>query len=125
VTSTAYANPDKKKKITLFAYLQYNGVNIDAQTKTSTIPLYGLGGQWQIKDHSVGLFWLLPFSRKIDYQVIETTTPAYTSTNTTAINFGNWFQFQYLYKFNKGRNVKKLGHKVEVESDTKSQAIGQ
>ncbi len=125
VTSTAYANPDKKKKITLFAYLQYNGVNIDAQSKTRTLPLYGLGGQWQLKDHAVGLFWLLPFSKEIDYQIIETTTPAYTSTNTTAINFGNWFQFQYIYKFNKGRNVKKLGHKVEVESDSKSQAIGQ
>lgn len=125
VTSTAYANPDKKKKITLFAYLQYNGVNINAQSKTRTLPLYGLGGQWQVKDHSFGLFWLLPFSKKIEYQVIETTTPVYSSTNTTIIDFGNWFQFQYLFKFNKGRNVKKLGHKVEVESDSKTQAIGQ
>jgi outer membrane receptor protein involved in Fe transport len=124
VTSTAYANPDKKKKITLFAYLQYNGVNIDAQSKTRTLPLY-VWATVAAEGHAVGLFWLLPFSKEIDYQIIETTTPAYTSTNTTAINFGNWFQFQYIYKFNKGRNVKKLGHKVEVESDSKSQAIGQ
>ncbi|MGQ9621255.1 MAG: TonB-dependent receptor domain-containing protein [Bacteroidales bacterium] len=125
VTSTAYKNFDKKKNITLFAYLQYNGVNIDAQSKTRTLPLYGFGGQWQLKSHSVGLFWLLPFSGEIDYQKIETATPAYTSTNTTKIDFASWFQFQYLYKFNKGRSIKKLDRKVEIESDSKTQAIGQ
>ncbi len=125
ITGTAYANLDKKKKFTAFAYLQYNGKNINAQSITSTLPLYGFGGQWQIKDHAVGLFWLLPFSKCIDYQTIETTTPSYNSTNKTGIDFAGWFQFQYLYKFNKGRNVKKLGHKVEVESDSKTQTIGQ
>jgi hypothetical protein len=30
----------------------------------------------------------------------------------------------YSYKFNKGKNVKKLDHKVDVESDSKSQSIG-
>lgn len=30
VTSTAFGNLDKKKKTTLFAYLQYNGMNINA-----------------------------------------------------------------------------------------------
>jgi len=124
VTSTAFANPDKKKKITLFAYLQYNGVNINAQTKTYTLPLYGFGGQYQLKDHNFGLFWLLPFSGKIDYQKTETETPAFISTNTTGINFGKWFQFQYVFRFNKGRNIKKLDHKIEVESDSKGQAIG-
>lgn len=124
VTGTAYKTLDKKKTITAFAYLQYNGVSIDAQSKTRTLPLYGFGGQWQLKDHSVGLFWLLPFSKKIDYQTIETTTPVYTSTNKTAIDFGGWLQFQYMYKFNKGRNVKKLGRKVEIESDSKAQTIG-
>ena len=124
VTSTAFANPDKKKKITLFAYLQYNGVNINAQTKTYTLPLYGFGGQYQLKDHNFGLFWLLPFSGEIDYQKTETETPAFISTNTTGINFGKWFQFQYVFRFNKGRNIKKLDHKIEVESDSKGQAIG-
>jgi len=125
VTSTAFGNLDKKKKITLFAYLQYNGVNINAQTKTYTLPLYGFGGQYQLKDHTMGLFWLLPFTKKIDYQKTETETPAFTSTNTTGIDFGGWFQFQYSYRFNKGRNIKKLDHKVQVESDSKGQAIGQ
>jgi len=125
ITSTAFTNLDKKKKTTVFAYLQYNGMNINAQSKTYTLPLYGFGGQHQFKDHTLGIFWLLPFSKKIDYQKIETETPAYTSTNTTGIDFAGWFQFQYSYKFNKGRNIKKLGHKVIVESDSKGQTIGQ
>lgn len=123
ITSTAFANLDKKKKATVFAYLQYNGVNINAQSKTYTLPLYGFGGQYQFKDHTLGIFWLLPFSKKIDYQKIETETPVYTSTNTTGIDFAGWFQFQYSYKFNKGRNIKKLDHKVVVESDSRGQAI--
>jgi len=124
VTSTAFGNLDKKKKTTVFAYLQYNGVNISAQSKTYTLPLYGFGGQYQLKDHTMGIFWLLPFSKEIDYQEIVTETPAFTSTNTTGIDFGGWFQFQYSYRFNKGRNIKKLGHKPAVESDSKGQAIG-
>ena len=124
ITSTGFVNLDKKKKTTAFVYLAYNGVNIDAQVKTYTLPLYGLGGQWQIKDHSVGVFWLLPFSKEIDYQRTETGTAAYTSTNTTGIDFSGFVQFSYTYKFNRGRNVKKLDHKVVVESDTKSQTIG-
>lgn len=124
ITSTAFVNPDKKKKITLFAYLQYNGVNINAQSKTYTLPLYGFGGQYQLKDHTMGLFWLLPFSKQIDYQKIVTETPAYTSTNITGIDFAGWFQFQYSYRFNKGRNIKKIGRQFEIESDSKGQAIG-
>jgi hypothetical protein len=124
ITSYAFVNLDKKKKTTIFLYLAYNGVNINAQSKTYTLPLYGLGGQWQIKDHNIGVFWLLPFTKKIDYQKTETETATYTSTNITGIDFANWFQFQYSYRFNKGRNVKKLDHRVEVESDSKSQTIG-
>ena len=123
VTSYAYANLDKKKQTTVFLYFAYNGVNINAQSKTYTLPLYGLGGQKQLKNHSVGIFWLLPFSQVIDYQWIETETPAYTSKNTTGIDFGNFIQFSYSYKFNKGKNVKKLNRKVDVESDSKSNAI--
>jgi outer membrane receptor protein involved in Fe transport len=124
VNSTAFVNLDKKKKTTIFAYLQYSGVNINAQSKTYTLPLYGFGGQWQPKNHTIGLFWLLPFTKILDYQKVETETTAFTSTNTTGIDFAGWFQFQYSFRFNKGRNIKKLGHKVEVESDSKGQTIG-
>jgi hypothetical protein len=124
ITSTAFVNLDKKKKTTVFAYLQYNGVDINAQSKTYTLPLYGFGGQWQPKNHTIGLFWLLPLSKELDYQKIETMTTAFTSTNTTGIDFAGWFQFQYSYRFSKGRNIKKLGHKIDVESDSRGQTIG-
>jgi outer membrane receptor protein involved in Fe transport len=124
ITSYAFMQFDKNKKTTAFLFLQYNGVNMNAQSKTYTIPLYGLGLQKQIKDHSFGIFYLLPFSGYIKYQRTETTTPAYNATNSTSIDFGNFIQFSYSYKFNKGRNVKKLDHKTEVESDSKGQVIG-
>jgi hypothetical protein len=124
ITSYAFVNFDKKKKTTAFVYLSYNGVNINAQSKTYSVPLYGLGGQWQIKDHTIGIFWLLPFSKEIKFQRIETETAAFTSRNITAIDMSNFIMFSYSYRFNKGRNVKKLDHKVEVESDSKSQTIG-
>jgi outer membrane receptor protein involved in Fe transport len=124
ITSYAFVNFDKKKKTTAFVYLSYNGVNINTQSKTYSVPLYGLGGQWQIKDHTIGIFWLLPFSKDIKFSRTETETTAFASTNITGINMSNFIMFSYSYKFNKGRNVKKLDHKVEVESDSKSQTIG-
>jgi outer membrane receptor protein involved in Fe transport len=124
ITSYAFVNFDKKKKTTAFVYLSYNGVNINAQSKTYSVPLYGLGGQWQIKDHTIGIFWLLPFSKEIKFQRTETETAAFTSRNITTIDMSNFIMFSYSYRFNKGRNVKKLDHKVEVESDSKSQTIG-
>jgi hypothetical protein len=70
------------------------------------------------------VFWLLPFSRNITFQKTITETPAYDSRNIIGFDVSNFIQFSYSYKFNKGKNVKKLDHKVEVESDSKSQAIG-
>ncbi|HEX2970191.1 MAG TPA: TonB-dependent receptor [Bacteroidales bacterium] len=124
ITSYAFANLDKKKKSTAFLYLAYNGVNINAQSKTYSLPLYGCGFQQQIKDHNLGVFWLLPFSRTIKFQRIETETAAFNSTNVTGINMAAFIQFSYSYKFNKGRNVRKLDRKLEIESDSKSQTIG-
>ena len=124
VTSYAYKTLDKKKRTTAFLYLQYNGVNINAQSKTYSIPLYGLGVQEQLKNHSFGLFWLLPFAQDIRFQRVETETPFFNSTNITGVNIANFIQLSYSYKFNKGKNVKKLNRTVEVESDSKSQAIG-
>ncbi len=124
ITSYAFTNLDKKKKTTAFVYFSYNGVNINAQSRTYNVPLYGFGGQRQMKDHSVAIFWLLPFSKELNFNRTETETPAYTSTDVTAIDFAGFIQFQYSYKFNKGKNVKKLSRKVEVESDSKSTVIG-
>jgi outer membrane receptor protein involved in Fe transport len=124
ITSYAYKTFDKNKKTTAFVFLSYNGVNVDAQTKTYSIPFYGLGAQKQIKDHSIGIFWLLPFSKEIKFQRTETETPAYHVSNTIGFDVSYYIQIMYSYKFNKGKNVKKLDRKIEVESDSKSQGIG-
>ena len=124
ITGYAFAQFDKNKKTTAFVYLSYNGVTRNAQSKTYSLPLYGIGGQKQIKDHSIGIFWLLPFSKNIEYQRTTTETPAFNSKNIVGFDVSGFVQISYSYKFNKGKNVKKIDHKADVESDSKSQAIG-
>jgi outer membrane receptor protein involved in Fe transport len=124
ITSYAFAQFDKNKKTTAFVYLSYTGVNMNAQSKTYSMPLYGIGGQKQIKDHSIGIFWLLPFSKDIQYQKTITETPAFNSRNIIGFDVSGFVQISYSYKFNKGKNVKKLDRKIDVESDSKSQTIG-
>jgi outer membrane receptor protein involved in Fe transport len=124
ITSVAYAQLDKKKTLTAFAFLNYNGVNMNAQSKTYSIPMYGPGVQKQLKNHSFGIFWFMPLSTNTRLNRTETSTTFYNSRNIISFNASNYIQFSYSYKFNKGKNVKKLGRKVEVESDSKSQAIG-
>ncbi len=124
ITGTAFKTLDKKKTLTVFAYANYNGVTMNAQTKTRTLPLYGFGGQKQLKNHTFGVFWLLPFSGEIDLNRAETTTPAFTSTTVTRFDAANFIQFSYSYRFTKGRSVKKLGRKAEIESDSKKGTIG-
>src|SRR5664280_2321155 len=124
LTGYAFAQFDKNKKTTAFVYLSYNGVTRNAQSKTYSLPLYGIGGQKQIKDHSIGIFWLLPFSKNIEFQRTITETPAFNSKNIVGFDVSGFVQISYSYKFNKGKNVKKIDHKVDVESDSKSQGIG-
>ena len=123
ITSTAYGNLDKKKTITAFAFLSYEGLNINAQSKTYNIPFWGPGVQKQIKDHNIGVVWVLPLSTNVRLSRTETETTAYSSTNIIGFDASNFIQFMYSYKFNKGKNVKKLNRKIDVESDSKSQAI--
>ena len=124
ITSYAFAKLDKKKTATAFVFMSFNGVNESAQSKTYSIAFYGIGGQKQIKDHSIGLFWLLPFSKEINFQKTITETPYFNSTNIIGFNVAGFVQISYSYKFNKGKNVKKLDRKIDVESDSKSQTIG-
>jgi len=123
MTGAAYASFGKNKKTTAFAFLSYNGINMNARSKTYNHPFYGPGIQTQIKNHSMGVVWVLPLSTNVNLNRTETETPEYVSTNIIRFNASNFFQFSYSYKFNKGRNVKKLDRKVEVESDSKSGAI--
>jgi hypothetical protein len=125
ITSYAYKNLDKAKKMTAFVFFSYNGVVQDAQSKTYSVPFYGLGAQRQMGDHTLGVFYLLPFSKDIKFQKRETDTPTYHNTNTIGFDVSYYIQFMYSYKFNKGKNVKKLDRKIEVESDSKTQGIGQ
>jgi outer membrane receptor protein involved in Fe transport len=124
ITSYAFAQLDKKKTTTAFVFLSYNGVSVNAQSKTYSMPIYGIGVQKQLKDHSFGVFYLLPFSKNVELSRTETVTPAYNSSNTIGFDVSNYIQFMYSYKFNKGRNVKKLDRKIDIESDSKSQTIG-
>lgn len=125
VNGYAFANLDKKKTSTVFVFLSYNGVNINAQSKTYSVPFYGIGAQQRVKeDHSFGIFWLLPFTNDLKLSRTETETTAYSSTDVVGVDIGYFIQFSYSYKFNKGKNVKKLNRKVEIESDSKSQVIG-
>jgi outer membrane receptor protein involved in Fe transport len=125
ITAVTYAQLDKKKTFTAFAFLNYNGVNMNAQSKTYSIPMYGPGVQKQLKNHSIGVFWFMPLSTNTRLNRTETGTAAYNSRNIISFNASNYIQFSYSYKFNKGKkSVKKIGRKVEVESDSKSQTIG-
>lgn len=123
-TSYAYAPLDKAKKTTAFAFLSYNGINVNAQSKTYNMAFYGFGAQKQIKDHSIGFVWLLPFSSNVKLSRTETDTKDYHIQNIIGFDVSWYIQVMYSYKFNKGRNVKKIGHKVDVESDSKSKGIG-
>ncbi|MFN8255186.1 MAG: outer membrane beta-barrel protein [Bacteroidales bacterium] len=124
ITSYAFAPLDKKKTATAYVFLSYNGVNVNAQTKTYSIPFYGLGGQKQWKNHTFGAFYLLPFSKNIEFQRTETETTDYIVKNVVGFDVSYYIQFSYSYKFNKGKNVKKLDRKIDVESDSKNQGIG-
>jgi hypothetical protein len=124
INSYAYAQLTKSKKTTAFAFLQYNGVSVNAQSKTYSLPFWGFGVQQQLKDQSFGIFWFLPFSTNVILNKTVSETPYYTNTNRIGFNVANYIQFSYTYKFNRGKNVKKLDRKIEVESDSKSQGIG-
>jgi outer membrane receptor protein involved in Fe transport len=123
MTGAAYHSFGKNKKTTAFAFLSYDGVNVNARSRTYNHPFYGPGIQTQIKNHSLGVVWVLPLSTNVRLNRTETETPGYSSTNIIGFNASNFFQFSYSYKFNKGKSVKKLNRKVEVESDSKGGAL--
>lgn len=114
----------EKVKITGFFFLNYNGISVNAQSKTYNLPLYGAGAQKEAGDHNFGLFWLLPFSKDIEFIKTITETPFLYNRNIIGFDISCYIQFNYSYKFNKGRSVKKLNRKIEIESDSKKGGIG-
>lgn len=123
VTSYAFA-PLFKKKVNVFAFVSYNGVRVDAQSKTYSTPFYGFGAQMNGKKHSFGFFYFLPF--KSDLNISETVleTPYLYSKSINSFDVSYYIQIQYSYKFNKGKSIKKLKRDAEIESDTKGGGIG-
>ena len=54
----------------------------------------------------------------------KTTTPTFYSESSFGFNVSYFIMVQYTYKFNKGKAVKKIAHKEELETDTKTEGIG-
>ncbi len=113
-----------KNKITTFLFVNYNGVTVNAQSKSYSMPFYGFGAQRQAGNHSYGFFWLLPFSKDITFSKTITETDYLYSKSTSGFDVSYFIQFMYSYKFNKGKSVKKLNRKVDVESDSKTEGVG-
>ncbi len=124
ITSYAYKNLDKAKKTTAFVFFSYNGVVQDAQSKTYSTPFYGFGAQQQLKDHTFGVFWFCHFQKISNSRKGKPKRQPIKIQNTIGFDVSYYIQFMYSYKFNKGKNVKKLDRKMEVESDSKTQGIG-
>jgi len=123
VTSYAFA-PLFKKKVNVFAFVSYNGVRVDAQSKTYSTPFYGFGAQKNGKKHSFGFFYFLPFKSDLDISETVVETPSVYSKSINSFDVSYYIQIQYSYKFNKGRSIKKLKRDAEIESDTKGGGIG-
>jgi hypothetical protein len=124
VNGYIFAQYPKKAKLTEFVFMNYNGVNTNAYQKVYSIHFYGFGVQKQAGDHMFGFVYLLPFSGNIEFNKTITKTPTLRGDNRVNIDISYFIQFMYTYKFSKGKNVKKLGRKVEVESDSKNEGIG-
>ena len=122
ITSYAFA-PLFKKKLNAFVFFTYNGVNVNAQSKTYSTPMYGLGGQRVWGNHTLGAFYFLPFKKYFVPTKTKTQTNVLYSETSTSFDVSYYIQVMYSYKFNKGKAVKKVGHKVETESDSKSDGI--
>lgn len=114
----------EKQKLTGYIFLGYNGININAQSKTYMLPFYGIGLQKELKNHNFGLFWLNPLSTKNEtYSKTITETDYLYKNSNTGFNIQYFIQFTYSYRFNKGKSVKKISKSIEIESDTKVDGI--
>jgi outer membrane receptor protein involved in Fe transport len=111
-------------KINAFGFINYNGVSVNYQSKTYSTPFYGFGAQKAIGNHTFGFFYLLPLSKNITLSKTITETSTVYSKTSYGFDVSYYIQFQYTYKFNKGRAVKKIVRKDESESDSKNNGIG-
>ncbi len=122
--ATAYAIwQPLKDTLTVVGFVMYRGVNYAAQSKTYSNPLYGFGGMYKLKNHTFAVNWLFPGTKDFNYSRMVTETDNLYSEVKSSFDVKYFIQFTYRYSFHKGKNIKKVGHKSRVESDTKSSGI--
>jgi ferric enterobactin receptor len=124
INGYAYLQYPKKAKVTEFFFYNFNGVNINSQSRTYSMPIYGFGAQKESGNHSFGFVYLLPFYSNIEFSKTITETDYLYTDSRVGFNVSWFIQFMYTYKFNKGKSVKKVNRKVDIESDSKSDGIG-
>lgn len=112
-----------KKTLTGYLFLSYNGVVVSAQSKTYSTPMYGFGAQKVAGNHTFGFFYLMPFKKEYVYSKVVTETPIFNTKNISSFDVSYYVQVIYSYKFNKGKAVKKINKKIDIESDTKNEGI--
>ena len=111
-------------KINGFAFINYNGLSVNAQSRSTSTPFYGFGGQRTFGSHTIKFFYLLPFSKDITMNRTKTSSPGFYSNTSYGFDASYYIQVGYTFQFNKGRTVKKVVHSEESESDIKTQVIG-
>ncbi len=122
VTAFSFWQPIKDT-LTLFGFLMYQGVKYEAQSKTYSNPVYGFGGQYKLNNHTFSVNWVFPGTKDFIYSKTVTETDQLYSEAKSSFDVRFFIQFIYSYSFNKGKSVRKIGHKTDVESDTKSSGI--
>lgn len=113
-----------EEKLTLFAMLNYQGIKYEAQSKTYNPFFYGLGGSYKYNNHSFSAFYMVPFQNELQTGKTITETDQIYSQTINKFDTSYFIMFSYHYSFNKGKAVKKVGKKADIESDTKSEGIG-
>jgi outer membrane receptor protein involved in Fe transport len=106
-------------KMSIFAFGNYQGRNINAQGTSVGPFFYGSGARKEFGNHSFGLFWLLPGISNLTVIDNNVSTPQFTSHSKASFDARYFIQVTYAYKFNKGKAVKKVTRNTEVESDSK------
>ncbi len=120
---SVYVSLGRNRKTTAFAFFDYDGVSMNARSKTYHLPFYGPGIQTRIGSHSLGLVWVLPLSSFVKLDRTVTEMPGFVSGNSMGFDASNYFQFSYSWKFNKGREVHKINRTIEIESDSKENTV--
>ncbi len=122
VTGFTFWQP-KKDTLTLFGFMMYQGVKYEAQSKTYSNPVYGFGGQYKLSNHTFAVNWVFPGTTDFIYNRVVTETDQLYSEVKNTFDVRFFIQFVYSYTFNKGKNIRKIDHKTDVESDTKGGGI--